>query len=284
MTAADDPDDLRARLRESWESVAPNWDAKMDPFYAAAEPLSAWMIEQAAPAPGQRILEVAAGRGDLGLALAPLVQPGGSVVCTDGAEAMVAVIERRAAEAGVELEARTMELEWLDAPAASVDAIVSRFGYMLCVDPLAALQEARRVLRPQGRLVIVVWDRPEHNLLLSAAVLEGIAAGHLPPPVPGEPGPFALSDRDRLTGLLHDAGFLDVRLTDLPIELRMPSLDALWDMTLDASERLRGILAGLSPAEHYRFRDAVEARWAPYAATDGAVALPGLAIGVVADA
>ena len=53
--------------------------------------------------------------------------------------------------------------EWIDLPVASVDAVLCRWGYMLMADPLAALRETRRVLRPGGRLALAVWDAASAN-------------------------------------------------------------------------------------------------------------------------
>src|SRR4051794_1149730 len=102
------------------------------------------MVQQLDPQPGQTVLELAAGRGDTGFLAAELLHPGGRLICTDGAEAMVEVARRRGEALGVRaVEYRTMEVEWLDASAASIDGILCRFGYMLVVDPEAALREAR---------------------------------------------------------------------------------------------------------------------------------------------
>ena len=87
---------------------------------------------------------------------AELLRPGGKLISTDGAEAMVAVARERAGELGLMdmVDARPMEAEWIDLDTASVDAVLCRWGYMLLADPETALRETRRVLRPDGRTIM----------------------------------------------------------------------------------------------------------------------------------
>jgi SAM-dependent methyltransferase len=283
-----DPDEHRAESRERWESIAPGWESGGDLFQAATLPVAHWMVERLAPQPGQTILELAAGRGDVGFLAAELLHPGGTLISTDGAEAMVEVARRHGERLGVRnVEFKPMELEWIDAKLASIDGILSRFGYMHAVDPEAALREARRVLRPGGRLVLAVWASPEENPWLAALPEEAERAGHIEPREPGAPGAFALSGvggAASVEDLLEAAGFDTPAVERIDLTFAAPDVDALWETTRATSSTMRPVLDALAPADHYRLRDAVEARWAPYVAADGSVALPGRAIGVATEA
>src|SRR4051794_24164293 len=160
-----DAEQQRAKSREMWERAAPGWGRRAARLRDWGMPVSVAMIEALALQPGQRVLELAAGPGDTGFIAAELIQPGGTLVSSDGAEAMVELARTRAREAGIDdgIEFRVLELEWIDLPTASVDAALCRWGIMLTVDPEAAAREVRRVLRAGGRAAFAVWDRPELN-------------------------------------------------------------------------------------------------------------------------
>ena len=163
-----DPEAFRAESRDRWERAAAGWEATRERLQRDAAPVTDWLLDAAGLRPGPTVLEVAAGAGETGLQAAGRVAPGGRAIITDGAEAMVAAVERRAAELGLaDVEVRPMEAEWLDLPAASVDALLCRWGLMLLADPEAALREWRRVLRPGGRLALAAWAAPDANPWLS---------------------------------------------------------------------------------------------------------------------
>jgi SAM-dependent methyltransferase len=270
-----DPDAFRADARERWETAACGWEERRAVFQAAAQPVSMWMVDHLGPQPGHTIVELAAGVGDTGLLAAELVQPGGGVILTDGAAAMVEAARRRAAELGIRnVEARPMEAEWIDLPAASVDGILCRWGYMLLADPGAALRETRRVLRRGGRVALAAWASPDANPWLTSIGKSLVELGHAEPPPPGEPGPFSFAEPGTIERHLDAAGFDDVLVEMVHFAFRFASTDEHFDHQVAVSTRLKDQLAPLSPAEHTRLRDAIDARLEPYIAADGSLELP----------
>ncbi|MGZ4270655.1 MAG: methyltransferase domain-containing protein [Solirubrobacteraceae bacterium] len=279
------PEDYRAESRDRWEQSAAGWERRRAAFQRTALALSQWMVEAIAPQPGHRVLELAAGLGDTGLLAAELVLPGGEVLITDGAEAMVAAAARNAEAAGAaNVQTRVMEAEWIDLPTASVDGVLCRFGYMLLVDPEAALRETRRVLKPGGRLALAVWDAPEVNPWLGVVLRVLGEHGLGAPSDPGAPGPFRLSAPGAVAELLHATGFDEVQVEAIDLAQEAASLEDWWEHLLDTSAATRRAVEGLAPADHYRLRDAFDAGYEEFVQDDGSVSIPARALVAAASA
>ena len=271
-----DPGDQRADLREGWEHAASGWGAVADRIQAWAVGVSATMVDALALQPGERVLELAAGPGDTGFMAAELITPGGTLICTDGAAAMVAVARERAAAQGIaNVEFRQLELEWIELPTADVDAVLCRWGIMLVVDPSAAAQEIRRILRPGGRTALAVWDVPERNpwTTIPNAVMREL--GHIGAPDTGGPGMFALAADGVLCELLETAGLVDVTIVPVAMQRRFPSVDAYLEETIEMSPSLRVVYAPLDEAARAAVRERLAAMALPYTGDDGALTVPG---------
>lgn len=282
-----DPEAHREESLETWEAAASGWRRQNRAMRAFAAPVSQWLIEALRLQPGERVLELAAGIAETGLLAAELVAPGGSVLVSDQAEAMLDGARERARELGVaNVEFKVLNAEWIDLPVASVDAVLCRWGYMLMADPPAALSETRRVLRAGGRLALAVWDAIERNpwaaLPRAALLAGGLAAAPQSPPaaeptlfIGGAPGPFALGERGRVHELLADAGFTDIEIAAVDLVRRHSSFEEFWETTLDISPGLHDAVMSRPPQEVEQLRQAVREQMAPYIAPDGSVEVPG---------
>jgi SAM-dependent methyltransferase len=280
-----DPDEYRARSRERWDGAAAGWERRRDLFQAPTAVVSTWLVDHVDLQPGHTVLELAAGPGDTGLMAAELVQPGGRLISTDASEAMIAAAKRRAEELGVtNAEFKAMEGEWIDLPTATVDAVLCRWGYMLMLDPETSLRETRRVLRPGGRVALAVWAAPEQNANLVIAAGTLVELGLSEPSPAGEPGPFAMAEPGVIEELLGAAGFVDIEVESLDLRFHYPSRDAVFETFADLSPMGATVLRELSPADHTRFRDALDERLEPFARDDGGVELPGRALVAAASA
>jgi SAM-dependent methyltransferase len=260
---------------QGWEEAAAGWVRSGERVRAFGAPVSHWMLDAVAPQPGQRVLELAAGLGETGLLAAELVAPVGGVVISDQADAMLAGARERAAELGLaNVEFQAINAEWIDLPVASVDAVLCRWGYMLMADPAAALAEARRVLRPGGRLALAVWDSIECNpwALLPAEELD--ARGLLKRPPPGTPGPFMMGSGKRVGELLEQAGFAEIRVDALDLHRVHSDFDEFWETTLDLSRAFHDAVLERPPGEVEEIRAAVKARLAEFEAHDGSLDIP----------
>lgn len=286
-TAEPDPDELRAAVRERWERAADGWQRRNARFQTAAMPVSRWLVDAIEPQPGHRVLELAAGVGETGFLAAELIAPGGgTLISSDGAEAMLAHARARAEQLGVtNVEFQSLELEWIDLPAASVDAVICRWGYMFALDKAASLRETRRVLRSGGRLALAAWTGPQRNpfsaiprrALVDAGLVDDfeIAAG---------PTMFDLADPAALGELLEDAGFAEVAVEELPLTIRYDDVEDLVAATRDLSPAFADVVAPLNDRQRADLLERLSAATAPFAAPDGSLAMPAVALGAAAEA
>ncbi|MGH3581788.1 MAG: class I SAM-dependent methyltransferase, partial [Mycobacterium sp.] len=162
-TTADDGG-LRASLRAIWSSVAPSWGELAEYVDARGAVVAAAMLDAADLRSGERVLELACGPGGVGMAAAASVGPHGAVVLSDIAPEMTAIAAERAEKAGLtNVTTREVDIERIDYPDAAFDKVLCREGLMLVPDPASAVREARRILRPAGRAVFVVWGPRDRN-------------------------------------------------------------------------------------------------------------------------
>jgi SAM-dependent methyltransferase len=280
-----DPTAFRRESAERWERAAQGWAAHRAAFHTAVGPVSTWMVDAIDPQPGHRVLELAAGTADTGLMAAQRIRPGGTLIATDVAEAMLDAARARAGELELNnVEFRAMDAEWIDLPAADVDAVLCRFGIMLLADPPACAREVRRVLRPGGRLALATWTAREENPWAVVADDELIRLGVMSPPEEGGPGQFSLSDPTKLEELLLDAGFGDIETDQIGLTFAFADPDAWWDQMLDMTMSLHDAVAALTPQQRDDLREVVDARLAEYVGANGRVELPGRANVAVAEA
>ena len=248
-----------------WEAMAPGWDSRHAYFEEAARPVTVQMLKHLEPAPGQIILELAAGTGVVGFAASTLVEPGGRVIVSDFSEGMVKAAASHAARLKLgNVECRTLDAERLDLPDASVDGVLCRWGYMLMLDPAAAIAETRRVLRSGGRLSCAVFSGPEQNPWagMPAQVLR--ERGHMPPAAAGAPGILALADRERIRSLFAGARFSDPEIEAVPFTWRFADANEYWQFLISAAGAIAMVVNALEDDERELVRAEVARRAAPF--------------------
>jgi SAM-dependent methyltransferase len=170
---------------------------------------------------GQRVLDVACGTGVLARAAARRAGAG-SVSGLDRNPAMLGVA--RGIEPAIEWrEGRAEELPYADD---AFDVVVSQFGLMFFDDPVRALREMIRVLRPGGHLAVAVWGALESSpgYAAMAALLERLFGERVALELRA---PFRLGDRELLVSLLDQAGLAGAAIETVTGSARFPSL-AAW--------------------------------------------------------
>jgi demethylmenaquinone methyltransferase / 2-methoxy-6-polyprenyl-1,4-benzoquinol methylase len=149
-----------ARVRGVFESVAARYDLMNDVLSMGLHRAwKAYTVTVAGVRPGDRVLDIAGGTGDLARAFAARVGPGGRVVLTDINEAMLRVGRDRLLDEGLPLPALACDAEHLPFADAAFDAVSVAFGLRNMTHKEAALREMARVLRPGGKLLVLEFSQ-----------------------------------------------------------------------------------------------------------------------------
>jgi ubiquinone/menaquinone biosynthesis C-methylase UbiE len=171
------------------------------------------VIEWVDPTPGKRILDLACGPGTLSYSLARDVSPGGEVVGVDLAAGMIE-LARREAPAELPVRFELMDLEHLRFPDGQFDGAACGHGLQFVPDLHLALAEARRVIKPGGRLAASVPVDPSQPGA-AQAILERAVKDHLPP-APRARDQFrtrrTVEDEDAFAAVARQAGFREARV------------------------------------------------------------------------
>jgi SAM-dependent methyltransferase len=231
---------------------------------ALFEEWTAKVADAARIRPGQRVLDVACGTGVLTREVALRTGPSGSVAALDPGAGMLALAEMLAPA----VEWRQGVAESLPFPDGSFDAVVSQFGLMFFSDRRRALGEALRVLTPEGRLAVAVWDALERMPAYADEIelLERVAGRAAADALRA---PFVLGDRDELVALFADAGVASVEVATHEGTARFPSLRVLVEADLRGWLPLMGVV--LAEAEIAHILEEAERVLGKYVGTDGTV-------------
>src|SRR5947209_8317242 len=192
------------------------WDVRVDEWAQIQEPQLKPAFDAALEAlaiePGTRMLDAGCGAG---LVLRLAADRGADVSGLDASEGMLTHARRRVPGAAL-VQGEIEDLPYEDS---SFDVVTGFNSFQYAARPAHALSEAARVVVADGRVLLLNWapaDRCE-----AGEYLRGLGA-LMPPPPPGAPGPFALSDEDALRGLFDQAGLDVLSIEDVRCEWTYP--------------------------------------------------------------
>lgn len=194
-----------------WGARAQDWaDIQEGQFGAAYDAV----FDACGVGSGMRYCDLGCGSGMAALRAA---SRGARVSGLDAAEQLLSIARSRVA-AG---DFHAGDLEDLPFGDAQFELVTGFNAFQFAADPVAALAEARRITQAGGRIVIMTWGSPEG---MQAAALVGALKPLLPPPPPGAPGPFALSEPGALAALAVRAGLQPMQAFDLACHWQYPDL------------------------------------------------------------
>ncbi len=253
------PIQYKETTREQWQQAAEAWHRWGPTLKSWLGPATEGMLDLARIGPGARVLDVASGAGEPAITIAERVGPTGHVLATDLSSNILEFAARTARERGLSnLETRVMDGENLELPDESFDVVTSRVGLIYFPDQQRALSEMRRVLKPGGRVAAIVYTTPENNGFFSVPISIIRRRAQLPPPLPGQPGPFSLGAPGILEETYQRAGFRDVETRVVPSPLRMRSAEECLRFERESFGALHQMLAGLSEEERQAAWDEIE--------------------------
>jgi len=245
-----DPVKYKETTREQWQTAAEAWHRWGSTLQTWLGPATEKMLDLTQIHTGSRVLDVAAGAGEQTLVVAKRVGPSGHVLATDISATILGYAAESAAQAGYKnIETRVLDGENLDVPEHSFDAVISRVGLIYFPDQQKALAGMRRALKLGGCIGAIVYSTADHNPFFSVPVSIIRRRAQLPPPLPGQPGPFSLGNADVLEGVFKQAGFKDIQVHTVPAPLRMASAKDCVRFEKESFGALHQMLSGLTDSQ-----------------------------------
>ncbi|MEU2613203.1 methyltransferase domain-containing protein [Micromonospora sp. NPDC007271] len=268
---------VRDAQRATWDAVAPAWLRWQPVFEQGARVVTERLLDLAGVGPGLRVLDLGSGVGEPAVSAAGRVGPDGEVIGLDLSPEMTAIACRHA---GGPLSFVTGDLEDLDRPPASLDVALSRWGLMFVPDRQVALARLATLLRPGGVLAAAVWGPPPQVPMISLAFRTIADELRLPPPPPGQPGPFVMADPGALRAEVAAAGFTDVIVEEVTVPFRLASVDEFVAYSRDVLPPMmrRTIVEHRGTLDDPALWTAVRQAVRPYARDGAEVVLPSRAL------
>jgi ubiquinone/menaquinone biosynthesis C-methylase UbiE len=261
--------------------VAERWHRGKTHRANISSPVNELMLNLANLHSGDKVLDVAAGTGDQTILAARRVGPTGYVLAIDLSASMLEFANEAVRDAGLtNIETRVMNAENIDLDRDSFDAVICRMGLMVFPNPVKALAEMRRVVKPGKKVVAVVPSTEEKNPCrgIPLSVVRRIR-GNLTE-VPGLRSLFTQSKPDILEETFRASGFGNVAIHKVPTRSRFSSAADAVRITMDSFPGLRHLMDQLSESERERAWTEIEQQLSRFEDPNGFEALGEVLIGV----
>ena len=236
--------------RQQWQDAAEAWNAWGVFLEQWLGPATETMLDMANVGHGSHVLDVAAGAGQQSLTAARRVGSSGRVLATDiSPDILDYALENARIEGLTNLETLEADSEKLDLPPNGFDAAISRVGLIYFPDQQTALANIMSALKPGGRFAAIVYSTPEKNGFFSNPVSIIREKAKLPPPLPGQPGPFSLGEPGKLAELLSRAGFRNIQEKVISAPVVLPTAADCLRFERESFGAMHQMLSGLSADE-----------------------------------
>ena len=253
-----DIEQFKTEQRQRWDSVAEGWKEWWQTVEVAAQKVSDRIMELAEIKPGQKVLDIATGIGEPAVTAAKrLVELAsisgnksksndvGHVLATDISSEMLRIAKQRAAALGLQsiIEFKQSDAETLDLAKSSFDAVLCRWGLMFMPNLNNTLGRIYQILVPGGKLACAVWAEASKVPFISFPLNMVMHELNVPPPLPGTPGPFALSDIQIIQDALSKARFTNIQYERLNVTFEFPRVEDYINYTKDIGSAIKIMLS-----------------------------------------
>jgi ubiquinone/menaquinone biosynthesis C-methylase UbiE len=239
--------EILSQQRDIWNRFSTGW-RKWDALnMRLLKPAADAMLTEIPWRRGISILDVACGTGEPGLTAASIAREG-HVLAIDLADHMVQAARDSARIRGLKnFRAETASVDRIPAGDGTFDAILCRYGFMFFPNVADALAEFRRVLKPDGRVIVAVWSSPAKNTWATTVMNVIRAHVDLPPTPADAPGLFRFGQIEGLAEAFWRAGLRELQFQELEWVASYESPDRYWEYMTEVPAGVAQALAGLRP-------------------------------------
>jgi len=246
-----DADKYKQTTLQQWNTAAEAWHRWGPLLSRWLGPATDTMLDMCEVRSGHRILDVAAGAGEQSIVAARRVGDSGHVLATDLSPEILEFASASAKLAGLSnVQTRVIDGENLDELEADpFDTVISRVGLIYFPNQNKALTGMKQQLKDDGKVAAMVYSTAENNPFFSIPVSIIRRRANLPPPLPGQPGPFSLGTPDTLTDIFSQAGFRNIEVATIDAPLRVSSTAECLQFEQESFGALHQMLSALSDTE-----------------------------------
>ena len=234
------PDLSPDQIPEKWGDIA---SAYSNAFETLTSQFADDAISRLSPKPGESVLDVAAGTGAFGLAVARL---GADVLATDFAQGMVDHMQQRIDKDFIHnVKTQVMDGQALDVADDTYDICASIVGLIFFPDIDKGFTELKRVLKPGGRCAVVCWDHPENfdmMKLLKKSIETAVPDFDMPMQTPVW---ARMVGEQALTEKFKNAGFSKIEVTTIDGLLTLDSVENFWSVFISSSPPMISLFTAL---------------------------------------